>query len=119
MANVLLVEDDDSTRGALCALIRLAGHHCWATSEGRVAIALCQQRSFDCVILDNGLPDLPGTDVAVALSHLAAPPPVIMVSGQTFHTFDWTVAVGVVLELHRKPVRPERLLESIARVSAH
>ena len=115
MANLLVVEDDDNARGALCALMRQAGHDCWTTSEGRTAIALCETRAFDCVILDYGLPDLPGTDVAVALAQLDEPPPVIMVSGHTFHAFDWTVSEGIVRELLRKPVRARRLLDSVAR----
>ena len=115
MADVLLVEDDDITRSALCALMRDAGHHCWMTGDGRTAIALCHARRFDCVVLDNGLPDLPGTDVAVALAQMPEPPPVIMVSGHTFHAIDWTVAVGIVRECLRKPVRAERLLGSVAR----
>lgn len=115
MANVLLVEDDDDLRGVMCGLMRDAGHACWTTAEGRTAIALCRERSFDCVVLDNGLPDLPGTDVAVALSQLDAPPPVIMVSGYSFHTLDWTIDEGIVREHLRKPLRADKLLDSIAR----
>ena len=115
MANVLLVEDDDVARAALCVLMRDAGHKCWTTANGRTAIEICHLRNFDCVLLDHGLPDIPGTDVAVALSQLPAPPPVIMVSGHTFHAIDWTVDVGIVRECLRKPVRAERLLDSVAR----
>ena len=115
MAKVLLVEDDDDTRALLCVLMRDAGHECWTTGDGRTAIALCQARAFDCVVLDNGLPDLPGTDVAVALAQMELPPPVIMVSGHTFHTLDWTLDEGIVREYLRKPVRADRLLDSVAR----
>lgn len=115
MANVLLVEDDEDLRGMLCVLMRDAGHDCWTTASGRTAIALCGERSFDCVVLDNGLPDLPGTDVAVALSQLDVPPPVIMVSGYSFQTLDWTIDEGIVREHLRKPLRAERLLDSITR----
>ena len=115
MANVLLVEDDDDTRGMLCLLMRDAGHECWTTSDGRTAIALCKSRAFDCVVLDNGLPDLPGTDVAVALSQMDNPPPIIRVSGYSFPTLDWTIDEVIVRAHLRKPVRAERLLDSVAR----
>jgi len=44
--------------------------------------ALTEKGPFDCVLLDQELPDLLGLDVLVQIRGLASPPPVVMLTGE-------------------------------------
>ena len=62
-ARVLVVEDDDATRGALRALLDDAGYLCDEAPDGERAVAAVSDARFDLVVLDLGLPGMSGTDV--------------------------------------------------------
>ena len=62
-ARVLVVEDDDATRGALRALLDDAGYLCDEAPDGERAVAAVSDALFDLVVLDLGLPGMSGTDV--------------------------------------------------------
>jgi len=62
-ARVLVVEDDEATRGALRALLDDAGYVCDEASDGERAVAAMREGRFDLVVLDLGLPGMSGADV--------------------------------------------------------
>ncbi|MEK6226969.1 MAG: response regulator [Chloroflexota bacterium] len=62
-ARVLVVEDDEATRGALRALLDEAGYVCDEASDGEHAVAAMRDALFDLVVLDLGLPGMSGADV--------------------------------------------------------
>lgn len=62
-ARVLVVEDDEATRGALRALLGDAGYVCGEAADGERAVAAMRDAPFDLVLLDMGLPGMSGADV--------------------------------------------------------
>jgi diguanylate cyclase (GGDEF)-like protein len=62
-ARVLVVEDDEATRGALRALLDDAGYVCDEVADGALAVAAMRDARFDLVLLDLGLPGMSGADV--------------------------------------------------------
>jgi diguanylate cyclase (GGDEF)-like protein len=62
-ARVLVVEDDEATRGALRALLDDAGYVCDEASDGEHAVDAMRDARFDLVLLDLSLPGMSGTDV--------------------------------------------------------
>jgi diguanylate cyclase (GGDEF)-like protein len=62
-ARVLVVEDDEATRGALRALLDDAGYVCDEVADGERAVAAMRDARFDLVLLDLGLPGMSGADV--------------------------------------------------------
>ncbi|TME63977.1 MAG: response regulator [Chloroflexi bacterium] len=62
-ARVLVVEDDEATRGALHALLDDAGYVCDEVADGERAVAVMRDARFDLVLLDLGLPGMSGADV--------------------------------------------------------
>ncbi|MFN7550105.1 MAG: response regulator [Pseudomonadota bacterium] len=61
---VLLVEDSDTNRAVLQAQLQRLGVASDAVATGSDALRLALQRRYDLVLLDLGLPDLAGTNVA-------------------------------------------------------
>jgi CheY-like chemotaxis protein len=66
-ARVLVVEDDEDIAQALQRTLRMEGYEVRAASDGRIALE--EGRAFvpDLVILDLGLPEIDGLDVARSL----------------------------------------------------
>jgi diguanylate cyclase (GGDEF)-like protein len=62
-ARVLVVEDDEATRGALRALLGDAGYVTDEARDGEHAVAAMRNGPFDLVLLDLGLPGMSGAEV--------------------------------------------------------
>jgi HAMP domain-containing protein/CheY-like chemotaxis protein/GAF domain-containing protein len=58
--NLLVVEDDEAQRQSIVALIGNGDVQTTAVPTGEDAIAALKQQHFDCMVLDLGLPDMPG-----------------------------------------------------------
>src|SRR2546430_6640615 len=62
--NVLVVDDYPSSAETTATLVRLMGHDCYAALNGTAALELAARHDLDVVLLDLGLPDLDGYEVA-------------------------------------------------------
>lgn len=61
---ILLVEDDGPVREVVGEMLRVGGHRVVTAGTARQAWAILEEQTVDAVILDQGLPDAPGQDVA-------------------------------------------------------
>lgn len=66
---VLVVEDDDPTFGALRSALDAFGYEVLGAATGRRAIEIARAERPDLILLDLGLPDVDGRDVAKSLRH--------------------------------------------------
>ena len=64
MRRVLVIEDNEDARESLAALLRHAGHEVHTAAEGRSGVALARQLTPDFALVDIGLPDIDGYEVA-------------------------------------------------------
>lgn len=67
---ILVVDDHPDAAHALSMLVRLLGHDCVAATTGGEALAHARASDFDLAIVDIGLPDLSGHEVARELRRL-------------------------------------------------
>jgi two-component system sensor histidine kinase/response regulator len=63
MARVLVVEDDDSTRGLIIRILMHDGHAVDVAPDGEVAITKLTENEYDAVILDFMMPRVDGAGV--------------------------------------------------------
>ncbi|QDV39500.1 response regulator [Tautonia plasticadhaerens] len=61
---ILLVEDGEDARRVLVHLLRMSGFDIRAAPDGRSALRVCREHPPDFVVLDLGLPDIDGLDLA-------------------------------------------------------
>ncbi len=61
--NVLVVDDDDSTRGMLLVVLRMAGFATHAAASGEEAISRLTATHYSAVVLDVMLPGIGGIEV--------------------------------------------------------
>jgi CheY-like chemotaxis protein len=59
--NLLLVEDNEVQRNCTIELIGNSDVQTYAVATGREGLDLLKQQTFDCVVLDLGLPDMTGS----------------------------------------------------------
>src|SRR5690242_9262544 len=62
--HVLIVDDDYESREALREMLRMWGHEVDVAADGCEAVRLALERRPEVVLLDLGLPDLNGQEVA-------------------------------------------------------
>jgi signal transduction histidine kinase/ActR/RegA family two-component response regulator len=61
---ILVVDDNRDAAESLAMLLRLKGHGVDTAADGGSAVTLALHGSYDVIVLDIGLPDLPGYEVA-------------------------------------------------------
>ena len=113
---LLIVEDSPDAAKSLAALMSDRGALVTLAATGAEALALLEQERYDCMVLDLGLPDMPGYDV---LAHIQCTEslramPVIIHSGQELER-DQLKALNRYAEsiIVKGPMSPERLLNEV------
>jgi len=66
-ARVLIVDDDDALRRALCDRFRFWGHQVDEAPDAATALAIAEKNEYDLIVLDLSLPDRNGLEVLEAL----------------------------------------------------
>jgi CheY-like chemotaxis protein/signal transduction histidine kinase/HAMP domain-containing protein len=81
---LLLVEDDDILRGSIELLLTHDDIAVSAASSGSSALAALEEKTFDCMVLDLGLPDMSGFELLKRLraDERCAALPVIVYTGR-------------------------------------
>ncbi len=79
-ARVMIVDDHLDGLQMLTALLEAQGHQVTAAQDGASALAAAANAHFDAFILDIGLPDMDGYELARRLRTLNATPPAMMIA---------------------------------------
>ncbi len=116
---VILVEDLADLRETMEILLRMAGHDVEAVGSGDEALAAARQKAPDVVLLDVGLPDISGYEVARRLrkADAAADRPWLIALTGFGQTEDERRAREAGCDFHLvKPVDPDALLALLAEL---
>jgi CheY-like chemotaxis protein len=86
---ILVADDSQDGADSLVFLLKAAGHEVFTAYDGRTAIQLAEQHRPDAVLLDIGMPEVSGYDVARAIRREAWGRPMRLVAltgwGQAEH----------------------------------
>ncbi|QCG88633.1 response regulator [Azospirillum sp. TSH100] len=109
--HILLAEDETVTRLAARVLLERAGHRVVAVEDGDAAVAAAADGAFDLILMDLGLPGLPGDEAVRAIRRQpngAAPCILMLTASATADGQDRCAACGANGTLI-KPLRLEAL----------
>lgn len=114
---VLVVEDDLDLAHAFADSLRSSGHDVAIATSGGSALAIAQAQPLDAVILDLGLPDVDGIEVArtLRITKPHADFAIIVITGLDVKRLEEADAAGIDLVL-AKPVTAAQLGDLISYV---
>ncbi len=78
MADVLVVDDDETVREVVVSYLRAGGHDVCEASDGEAALATMRERRADIVVLDLMLPGLSGIEVCERLREVTDVPIIML-----------------------------------------
>jgi CheY-like chemotaxis protein len=81
MIRILLVDDDDMSRGAIHKMLERAGYAVESTSDGDEVIRMYGQQEADLVITDLIMPDKDGLEIIQDLRRLNPQVRILAISG--------------------------------------
>ncbi|QRV01873.1 response regulator transcription factor [Arcanobacterium phocisimile] len=114
MTKVLIVEDDAAISGPLVRAFTREGYDVTAVDNGQAAIDLVSS-SIDLMVLDLGLPDVDGLDVARAARTAGQSFPILILTARAEEV---DMVVGLDAGADDYVTKPFRLAELLARVRA-
>ena len=113
---VLIADDNHDAAETLALVLRLEGHDVTVVNNGREALASCQALMPEVAILDIGMPELDGCEVArqIRQGSLGRAVTLIALTGFGQET-DKARALAAGFNHHfTKPVEPDRLSDLLA-----
>ncbi|MFO1267596.1 MAG: response regulator [Rubrivivax sp.] len=117
LRRIVVVEDNDDARTAMCTMLELDGHRVSTAADGEKGLALLLRERPDAAVVDIGLPGLSGYEVARECRRAGYAGWLLALSGYggeksaheaRRHGFDAHLA---------KPVDPEQLRELLAQAA--
>ncbi|MFN2431636.1 MAG: response regulator [Gemmatimonadota bacterium] len=112
--NILVVEDDSVSRGALVALLASERHEAREAARGSEAVEACREALPDLIIVDYDLPDGTGLDVLREVRDACgAAPPALLVTGQSLGPRARARVAAAGARVLRKPISPQDLLAHV------
>src|SRR5262249_17538149 len=118
LTRVLFVDDDASARAGYAKYLTASGYDVTVAANGDQALAAAQRLEVHVVVLDLGLPDIDGWEVARQLkaSPSTAHVPIIALTGSDL-PHERVSAMRAGCDRHiAKPCQPAELLATIRRV---
>ncbi|HTW66325.1 MAG TPA: response regulator [Bryobacteraceae bacterium] len=112
MAKILVVEDQDSMREWLIAVLEGAGHQVSAARDGLSAISLATRCAFDLVFTDISMPEEEGLGMILAVRKVRPELKIIVISGTDPEVLMDAKILGAYAAL-RKPVTSEVVLRCV------
>ncbi|MDA0327913.1 MAG: response regulator [Gemmatimonadetes bacterium] len=116
MANVLIVDDDETDRLLMRTILGAAGHDLYFASNGQEALKLYLRHPIDVVVTDIQMPRGDGIELISALVGLDPDASIVAVSGQAPHKLQVAQLAGARLILP-KPLTKEGLTDAVAKAS--
>ena len=117
---VLLVDEDDSVRGAAHALLERYGCVVETAPDGSQAMSMVRNSGYDAIIADIRLPDMSGYQFMLKLQELMQVelPPLILMTGFGYdpdHSIVKARQAGLKAVLY-KPFRLDQLLDTVEQI---
>ena len=101
---IMLVEDEPDLREVLFMILESHGYQVVTAATGEEAIRMSKDVEIDAVLIDLGLPDMNGREVAKALRGY----PIAILTGA-----DVNLDIPEAALLLQKPVTPTELIEAV------
>ena len=110
MVQLLWVDDEVELLKAHIIFLEKKGYEVTTVSNGTDAIDLCQERSFDLVLLDEQMPGLSGLETLQRIKQITPSTPVVMVTKSEEENIMEQAIGQKIADYLIKPVNPNQIL---------
>jgi len=115
--HILVADDNVDAAESLCWLLRSEGASVTVAHDGAQALRLYNEQGADIAVLDLGMPEMSGLEVAAILSARRPRPYLVAVTGRGRQE-DRAASLAAGFDEHcTKPVAPQQLLELLRKVA--
>lgn len=112
MANVLIVDDDESDRLLMRSMLSGQGHELYFASNGEEAMKIYLRHPIDVVVTDIQMPRGDGIELISALKGIDPDASIVAVSGQKPHRLN-VARVSGARSVLTKPFEPTDLTSAV------
>lgn len=117
--NILVVDDDESTRLSLIDVLMHDGFNALSAEDGIIATRIVREKPLDLVFLDFELPGMNGFDVLKEIKAINWRLPVVMLTGASGQDlFEDALDAGALTLLY-KPVELKILRQTVQHILIH
>ncbi len=81
MATILIIDDDEATRGTIALLLANAGHEVMEAGDGKAGIECYRTHAYDLVFTDMIMPEMEGLEVIAEIRRLNPRARLVAMSG--------------------------------------
>jgi CheY-like chemotaxis protein len=113
----LVVEDNLDSVASMATLIKMMGHECQFAINGFAAIEIARRFHPDVILLDIGLPDFKGHELARQLKRDSGleKTRIIAITGLPAHNYEQDALEAGCDAFYRKPLDPQELERLLAK----
>jgi DNA-binding NtrC family response regulator len=115
VGNILVADDDKTCRDSIQKVLEREGHTVQAAGTVDSALEALGRSHFDLVVCDYRMPGKTGIDLLIAVKMLQLSIPVLMVSANADAQVEETMLRLGALELMKKPIRRQELVNTAAK----
>lgn len=112
-ASILVVEDEEEVRELLKDILTDGGHEVEFSSNGQRGLELFQEKKFDLVFTDLGMPGMSGWQVAEKIKQLSSDTPVALITGWEVKKKKQELKKNGVDVVLKKPFRVDEILRLV------
>ena len=116
MMRILVMDDDDMFRGALCVMLQSAGYEVVDAADGAAGVRLYRERGAKVVLVDIYMPEMDGLEVIGVLRVEVPRPRLVAMSGGGAAGRADVLAMATALgadQVLRKPFTPRELFDAV------
>lgn len=114
---ILVVEDDDATRGLIDVVLRESGYAVLQARDGVEALEAVRREPPDLIVLDKQMPRMDGTEFAKSYRKRRGDHAPIVALCAAIDCPEWARSIGAAASL-MKPFAIEELAALVARIVA-
>jgi two-component system response regulator ArlR len=110
---ILIVEDEELISLFLREELSDVGFHVDVRAEGAAGMSLCRERRYSAAIVDVGLPDMSGVDVARRCREIDTQLPIVLATGSNTREISELFAQDACVQVLEKPYETTALLNCL------
>jgi DNA-binding response OmpR family regulator len=111
--NILVVEDEALICVFIMECLQSEGYGVEMYTEGRPALVAAERSNFVCAVIDVGLPDISGVQIARKLQDCSPSTPIVLTSGYDQRELSEQFQVERGIQILAKPFDEQKLLGTI------